>query len=60
MVKCPKISMATGTPCDLEEGHEGSHAKTYTNHDGSQYTARWSEKADQHFIDHESRKKLGT
>ncbi len=59
-MKCPKISMSTGTPCELEAGHDGKHQMTYTVNVPKPYTVYWTEDADRRLIDQESRKKLGT
>ena len=55
-MKCPKISMLTGTACDLDEGHEGDHQRHYEGY----RTIRWNDEADKRAVDQESRKKLGT
>ena len=45
-----------GTGCDLEAGHDGDHVRTYT--DGR--TVTWNADGDRRFVDHESRRTLGT
>lgn len=62
-MKCQRVSMLTGTPCDLEAGHDGKHVKTY--HDPQRkeqqtYSVTWSDEADARVIDVEAERKQGT
>lgn len=60
MSRCTKISKLTGTPCDLEEGHDGKHSRTYTERVPKPYTVQWSEESDNRVLDIESNRKQGT
>ena len=53
--QCPKIS-AIGTPCDLEEGHDGPHSVTYPDLP----TRTWTDEGDRRFMDSQKGLGLGT
>ena len=57
--RCERISMLTGTGCDLAAGHEGDHVRTYTN-TVKPYSVRWSDEGDRRGVDRESGRTLGT
>ena len=55
-MKCERVS-AVGTPCELEEGHEGPHSITYP--DGLP-TRTWTDEGDRRFMDSQKGLGLGT
>lgn len=61
-MKCRRVSMLTGTPCDLEADHDGKHSKTYVDvhRDNYTWTVTWSDEQDARAVDVESQRKQGT
>ena len=57
--RCQRVSMLTGTGCDLAVGHEGEHVRTYTN-TVAPYSVRWADEGDRRGVDREADKTLGT